>query len=233
MEDQAELVASRQVQRELRGEVAEASTELAVERAAHAANRQIQRELRSTSAELSLELSSRRAFQLALRNATRATSGKIGKRNRRSALRNVASMPGEALPLWGAAVIVGVTALEVYDLCQTMIDMTELQKLFDPNSRFRFDLHGFTLLDANQKVQELIIHCQKKGFREILLITGKGLHSNTDKDTYVSKELSKLKFAVPEYINSQKELSDKIFSIEQASIKDGGEGAIIIKLKKL
>jgi len=107
------------------------------------------------------------------------------------------------------------------------------QKLFDPNSRFRFDLHGFTLLDANQKVQELIIHCQKKGFREILLITGKGLHSNTDKDTYVSKELSKLKFAVPEYINSQKELSDKIFSIEQASIKDGGEGAIIIKLKKL
>ena len=107
------------------------------------------------------------------------------------------------------------------------------QKLFDPNSRFRFDLHGFTLLDANKKVQELIIHCQKKGFREILLITGKGLHSNTDKDTYVSKELSKLKFAVPEYINSQKELSDKIFSIEQASIKDGGEGAIIIKLKKL
>jgi DNA-nicking Smr family endonuclease len=107
------------------------------------------------------------------------------------------------------------------------------QKLFDPNSRFRFDLHGFTLLDANKKVQELIIHCQKKGFREILLITGKGLHSNTDKDTYVSKELSKLKFAVPEYINSQKELSDKIFSIEQASIKDGGEGAIIVKLKKL
>ena len=131
--DQAELVASRQVQRELRGEVAEASTELAAERAAHAANRQIQRELRSTSAELSLELTSRRAFQLALRNATRATSGKIAKRNRRSALRNVASMPGEALPLWGTAVIVGVTALEVYDLCQTMIDMTELQKLFDPN----------------------------------------------------------------------------------------------------
>ena len=107
------------------------------------------------------------------------------------------------------------------------------QKLFDPNSRFRFDLHGFTLLDANQKVQELIIHCQKKGFREILLITGKGLHSNTDKDTYVSKELSKLKFAVPEYINSNKELSDKIYSMEQASIIDGGEGAIIIKLKKL
>ena len=131
--DQAELVASRQVQRELRGEVAEASTELAAERAAHAANRQVQRELRSTSAELSLELSSSRASQLALRNATSATAGQIAERNRRSALRNVASMPGEALPLWGTAVIVGVTALELSDLCQTMIDMTELQKLFDPN----------------------------------------------------------------------------------------------------
>ena len=107
------------------------------------------------------------------------------------------------------------------------------KKLFKKNHRLHFDLHGFTLLDANQKVRELIINCQEKGFTEILLITGKGLHSNTDRNTYVSKELSKLKFSVPEYINSQKELSDKIFSIDRASINDGGEGAIIIKLKKL
>jgi|TARA_B110000444_G_C18406804_1_gene396235 DNA-nicking Smr family endonuclease len=101
------------------------------------------------------------------------------------------------------------------------------------NLRFRFDLHGFTLHEANQRVHGLITDCQKKGFREILLITGKGLHSNTDRDTYVSKELSKLKFSVPEYINSNKDLSDKIYNMEQASITDGGEGAIIIKLKKL
>ncbi len=109
----------------------------------------------------------------------------------------------------------------------------ENKRIFRPNYRFRFDLHGFTLLDANQKVRQLIIDCQEKDFKEILLITGKGLHSNTDKNTYVSKELSKLKFSVPEYINSQKDLLDKIFSIEQASISNGGEGAIIIKLKKL
>jgi len=101
------------------------------------------------------------------------------------------------------------------------------------NERFRFDLHGFTLTEANQKVRELIINCQKKSFREILLITGKGLHSNTDQNTYVSKELSKLKFSVPDYIKSNNDLSDKIYSIEQASINDGGEGAIIIKLNKL
>jgi DNA-nicking Smr family endonuclease len=105
------------------------------------------------------------------------------------------------------------------------------KKSFDTNHRFRFDLHGFTLSDANQKVRELIDNCKKKGFREILLITGKGLHSNTDENTYVSKELSKIKFSIPEYINSNKDLKDKIYSMEQASIIDGGEGAIIIKLK--
>ena len=107
------------------------------------------------------------------------------------------------------------------------------QNIFDPNRRFRFDLHGFTLLDANQRVRKLILECQENGFKEILLITGKGLHSNTDKNTYDSEKLSKLKFSVPEFINSQEDLVNKIVSIEQASINDGGEGAIIIKLKKL
>lgn len=107
------------------------------------------------------------------------------------------------------------------------------KKIFDKNFRFRFDLHGFTLSDANKKVRELIINCHENSFREILLITGKGLHSNTDQNTYVSKELSKLRFSVPEYIKSNKVLSDKIYSVEQASVTDGGEGAIIIKLKKL
>ena len=107
------------------------------------------------------------------------------------------------------------------------------KKSFNKNHRFRFDLHGFTLLEANEKVKELINICQKKSFKEILLITGKGLHSNVDQNAYASKDLSKLRFAVPEYIKSQKELADKVFLIEQAELKDGGDGALIIKLKKL
>ena len=109
----------------------------------------------------------------------------------------------------------------------------EDKKLSNSRTRYRFDLHGFTLHDANKKVRELIIYCQENNFREILLITGKGLHSNTDQNTYVSKELSKLKFAVPEYIKTQKDLLDKIVSIKGAKINDGGEGAIVIKLKNL
>ena len=107
------------------------------------------------------------------------------------------------------------------------------KNLSNRQERFRFDLHGFTLLEANEKIRELINSCQKKGFKEILLITGKGLHSNVDKNAYASKDLSKLRFAVPEYIKSQKELFDKVFEIKGAEIKDGGEGALIIKLKKL
>ena len=99
--------------------------------------------------------------------------------------------------------------------------------------RFKFDLHGFTLDEANQKVREIIFSCTKNNYKEILLITGKGLHSNTDNDIYVSKDLSKLKFSVPEFINNNYELNNCVFSISEASLKDGGTGAILIKLKSL
>ena len=65
--------------------------------------------------------------------------------------------------------------------------------------RFKFDLHGYSLNDANQKVKEIILYCSENRFKEILLITGKGMHSTNDEDVYISKELGKLKFSVPEY----------------------------------
>ena len=99
--------------------------------------------------------------------------------------------------------------------------------------RFKFDLHGFTLDEANKKVREIILSCINNRYKEILLITGKGLHSTTENDTYVSKSLSKLKFSVPEFIGNNDELSKHIISITGADIKDGGEGAILIKLKNL
>ena len=99
--------------------------------------------------------------------------------------------------------------------------------------RFKFDLHGYTLSGANIKVKELIIYCIENNYREILLITGKGIHSTNEKDFYVSKELGKLKFSVPEFINSDEELRKYIISIEEANAKDGGEGAILVKLRNL
>ena len=99
--------------------------------------------------------------------------------------------------------------------------------------RYKFDLHGFPLIEANQKVRELIIDCHEKKYAEILIITGKGLHSNTDKDVFKSKKLSKLRFSIPEYINSDIDLKKKIISIMSATNEDGGEGALLIRLKSL
>ena len=101
------------------------------------------------------------------------------------------------------------------------------------NNRFKYDLHGYTLIEANQKVKELILLCAEKNYKEILLITGKGLHSNTDKDIYVSKNLSKLKYSVPEFLKTDNELNKIVMSVSDADKKDGGEGAILIKLKNL
>ena len=101
------------------------------------------------------------------------------------------------------------------------------------HNKFKYDLHGFTLIEANEKVKEIILLCVKKNYKEILFITGKGIHSNTEKNVYASKDLSKLRYSVPEYIKSDLDLSKHIVSISNADKIDGGDGAIIIKLKKL
>ena len=106
-------------------------------------------------------------------------------------------------------------------------------KVSKRNKRFKFDLHGFTLEEANLKVKELIFFCSMKSYREILFITGKGIHSTNDQNIYSSRDFGKLKFSVPEFIKSDQELTKLIISIEEADVKDGGEGAILIKLKNL
>ena len=117
---------------------------------------------------------------------------------------------------------------------EDLIDKDAVYKQKDSKSlRFRYDLHGYSLIDANKKIEELIIFCAKKNYKEILLITGKGIHSNTDRDVYVSKNLSKLKYSVPDFIKSNLDISKYVSSISNANSSDGGEGAIIIKLKKL
>ena len=115
-----------------------------------------------------------------------------------------------------------------------IVDKEKTYKKNEPiNFRFRFDLHGFTLIDANNKIDELIISCVKKNYKEILLITGKGIHSQTDNNVYASKDLSKLKYSVPDFIKSKTHLSKYISSISKANDLDGGEGAILIKLKQV
>ena len=116
---------------------------------------------------------------------------------------------------------------DIYDKDQGASKSTQRKE------RYKFDLHGFTLDEANNKVKEIIEYCVQNKFKELLIITGKGIHSTSDKDAYVSKNLGKLKFSVPEFIKNNPEINKFIISINDAENKDGGEGAIIIKLKNL
>ena len=96
----------------------------------------------------------------------------------------------------------------------------------------KFDLHGYSLKNANDRVKDIILKSYEEGIRKLVLITGKGLHSQNEKDPYVSKDLGILKNSVPEYIKSNTQLMNKIVDIVDAEIEDGGSGAFYIYLKK-
>ncbi len=95
-----------------------------------------------------------------------------------------------------------------------------------------FDLHGYSLDEANNKIKDLIKDSYKSGISKLIIITGKGLHSQNEKNPYVSKDLGILRYSVPDYINSNKELMSLIIEIKDATVEDGGNGAFYIYLKK-
>jgi len=94
------------------------------------------------------------------------------------------------------------------------------------------DLHGYTLSEANEKIKKVIINSYNSGVKKILVVTGKGLHSQNEKDPYVSKDLSILKYSVPNFIEKNMELKNLITEMKEASLEDGGSGAFYIYLKK-
>ena len=93
------------------------------------------------------------------------------------------------------------------------------------------DLHGHTLDDANKVINDFIENCYEEKVNKIIVVTGKGLHSKNEKDPYVSRDLSILKYSVPEFIKNNFDLMKKILEIKDAEIEDGGSGAFYIYLK--
>ena len=94
------------------------------------------------------------------------------------------------------------------------------------------DLHGYTLDQANKSIESFILNSFEESINKLIVVTGKGLHSQNEKDPYVSKDLSILKYSVPEFIESNKSLMKIINEIKDANIEDGGSGAFYIYLKK-
>ena len=95
----------------------------------------------------------------------------------------------------------------------------------------KIDLHGFSLENANKVIEEFIEQSFEEGVNKIIVITGKGLRSKNDENPYISKNLSILKYSVPEFIKSSINLMKIIKNINEADIEDGGKGAFYIYLK--
>tara|TARA_B100001057_G_scaffold394081_1_gene403194 strand:+ start:118 stop:537 length:420 start_codon:yes stop_codon:yes gene_type:complete len=93
------------------------------------------------------------------------------------------------------------------------------------------DLHGYTLEEANRVIEEFINQSYQKNINKLIVVTGKGLHSQIEKDPYVSRDLGILKYSVPKFIENNDNLMKKIVEIKDASIEDGGSGAFYIYLK--
>ena len=94
------------------------------------------------------------------------------------------------------------------------------------------DLHGYTLEQANKTIEEFVYEAYREKINKLIVVTGKGIHSQNEKDPYVSKDLSILKYSVPEFIENNKSLMSIINEIKSASVEDGGTGAFYIYLKK-
>ena len=94
------------------------------------------------------------------------------------------------------------------------------------------DLHGYTLEEANKSIENFILKSFKEKIHKLIVVTGKGLHSQNEKNPYVSKDLSILKYSVPEFISNSKNLMKIIYEMKDANIEDGGSGAFYIFLKK-
>ena len=107
------------------------------------------------------------------------------------------------------------------------------QKIFDKErnispqfskNRFSFDLHGKTLNEANEIVKNLIIQCVEKEYKEILLVTGKGIHSDISTDVYTSEKLNKIRYSVPEFIKNDPDLLRLVVSVNPAEKKTEATG---------
>ena len=122
---------------------------------------------------------------------------------------------------------------------QTFISSKEkiVDKDFKPQTKNHLkvrslDLHGYTLEQANNTIEKFILKAFEESVGKLIIVTGKGIHSDVEKDPYVSKDLSILKYSVPEFINNNQNLMRVINDIQDATIEDGGSGAFYIFLKK-
>jgi DNA-nicking Smr family endonuclease len=96
----------------------------------------------------------------------------------------------------------------------------------------RVDLHGMRQHEAHAALRRFLLSCQSRGFRYVLIITGKGKRSGLDAD-HIGEGLSErgiLKRNVPRWLD-EPDLRAVVVSFTVAAIQHGGEGAIYVHLR--
>jgi DNA-nicking Smr family endonuclease len=115
---------------------------------------------------------------------------------------------------------------------EKLIDKDYKEKPSKAHLTRSIDLHGYSLDQANKTVENFIIKSFLENVNKLIIVTGKGIHSDNENNPYVSKDLSILKYSVPDFISNNKKLMHMIYDIQDAKIEDGGSGAFYIYLKK-
>ena len=115
---------------------------------------------------------------------------------------------------------------------QKLPDKDNFQSEIKSKKTRLLDLHGKTLDEANQIIENFIRKSYEDKVHKLIIVTGKGLHSSNEKDPYVSKDLGILKYSIPNFLENNADLMDLITNISEANIEDGGSGAFYIFLKK-
>tara|TARA_Y100000022_G_scaffold56323_1_gene48059 strand:- start:1590 stop:2000 length:411 start_codon:yes stop_codon:yes gene_type:complete len=111
-------------------------------------------------------------------------------------------------------------------------DKDDIQNNKKVKKKKSLDLHGYSLDNANKVLENFIKKSYEEKIFKLIIVTGKGLHSDNEKNPYVSKDLSILKYSIPEFVKNNSQLMKIISDIKEASIEDGGSGAFYIYLKK-
>lgn len=142
------LVGERRLNRELRSEIVELGAHVALQKTVARKTAVTLSDRANEIADLGVELTNERRLKRELRSeivglgdhvavqkaAVRTTAAVISDRAKTMATRGTRAMVAKAVPYFGTAVIVGVTAMELSDLCQTIKDMNALKRVFEPGA---------------------------------------------------------------------------------------------------
>ena len=95
----------------------------------------------------------------------------------------------------------------------------------------RLDLHGMRQKEAHAALRRFLKSVHGKGYRHVLVITGKGAEADARRSFYEDEGRGVLRSAVPHWLAAP-DLAHVVLSYSEAPRRLGGEGALYVRLRK-